>query len=195
MKLRDLFSGRICTLSNFLSLSRVVLVPFVGYALYLEQHTGSREYRYYAVVLVVIIILTDFFDGYFARLLNQVSRLGQYLDPLADKISFYIFSIFAYYYRDFPLWIVLVLFARDVYAVVGGYFLFSRKDIQGRSNFFGKLMAASIGLSGILYILSPSYEWYGLTLQQISIYLILFAIIGSTIAYWRTYSRFYFISS
>ena len=192
MKVKDLFSGRVFTLSNILSLSRIFLVPFMWYAFYFEQKTGNSVYKYYALLVIFLIVLTDFLDGYLARLLNQVSRLGQFLDPVADKISATGCAILLFYYRDFPLWIIFTILIRDIYAIIGGFLLFSNRDIQGRPNIFGRLMACSMGLSGIVYILSPTIQILDFTLQQISIYLIVIFLVLSVVQYWRTYSMLYF---
>ncbi len=192
MKIRELFTGRILTISNLLSVLRVVLVPVIGFMFELEDKTGSAEYRYYSVLVLILMLATDFFDGYLARALNQVSRLGQFIDPLADKIAMLILGVFLYYYRDFPLWLLLIMIARDIYAVTGGFLLFAERDIQARPNIFGKFMVASLGLTALLYILSPAITIAGFSLQQISIALVLVFLALSTIVYWKTYSKVYF---
>lgn len=70
------------TLPNFLTLFRIVVViPFVATFYY-----SSYEVRWLAVVLYWIACLTDYLDGVIARHQNQISSLGKFLDPVADKI-------------------------------------------------------------------------------------------------------------
>lgn len=192
MKIKELFTGRVLTLSNLLSVSRILLVPVMWFLFSLERSTGQDRYTLYLVVLLIVIFLTDFLDGFLARALDQVSRLGQFIDPLADKIATLTLAVLLWYYKGFPIWMVFIMMARDLYAVVGGFILFARRDIQGRPNLPGKLMVASMGASALVYILSPSATIAGFTLQEISLFLILLFMSMSSYLYWKTYSKVYF---
>lgn len=192
MKLRELLSGRVVTISNILSVLRVVFVPIIGYLLHLEKTTGDERYQYCSIILFALLLATDFLDGYLARVLNQVSRLGQFIDPLADKIAALGLGLLLWYYKDFPLWLLFLMLLRDLYAVAGGLLLFSSRDIQVRPNIFGKCMVTSMGVAGFVYILSPEVQIFGITLQQILIFLILVFMLLSSLTYWKTYSRVYF---
>ena len=70
------------TLPNLLTLSRIFAVPILVFLLWRPTPLD------YAVtfVLYCIVGITDYFDGYLARAQGQISRLGQFLDPIADKI-------------------------------------------------------------------------------------------------------------
>ena len=70
------------TLPNLLTLSRIFAVPILVFLLWRPTPID------YAItfVLYCIVGLTDYFDGYVARTQGQISRLGQFLDPIADKI-------------------------------------------------------------------------------------------------------------
>ncbi len=70
------------TLPNLLTLSRIFAVPILVFLLWRPMPVD------YAItfVLYCIVGLTDYFDGYVARAKGQISRLGQFLDPIADKI-------------------------------------------------------------------------------------------------------------
>lgn len=192
MKIRELFQGRVFTISNMLSLARIILVPFIAYSLTLERDTGDTIYRNYALLLLFILIATDFFDGFLARALNQVSRLGQFLDPIADKIAALSLGIVLYIYRGFPLWLVLITMFRDIYSVTGGLVLLYRKDVQVRPNIAGKIMVAVMALSAFIFILNPKTLFFDISVQDWSIIVILFFIFVSSIMYWRTYSKVYF---
>src|SRR6185369_6386171 len=74
-------SNEIWNLPNALTLFRIFLVPFLVVVL-LTKFSG-REYAGLAIFLLAAI--TDFFDGYFARRYNKITRLGTLLDPIADK--------------------------------------------------------------------------------------------------------------
>lgn len=77
--LKTLFKGSL-TIPNLLSLIRILLIPVFG-VLFYQGQIG------WAVVVLVVSGLTDFFDGKIARKFNQISELGKMLDPIADKLT------------------------------------------------------------------------------------------------------------
>lgn len=192
MKIKEIFSEKVLTLPNFISISRILLVPVFGYFLYLENLTNIEKYKYYTLLITGLIILTDFLDGYSARLLNQVSSLGQFLDPISDKIAGTAGVFLLYVYKDFPFWIIIILLIRDIITIIGGFIMFSKRDVQVKPNILGKLMIFSLGVAAVVFILSPTFKIYNITLQQTSITVYLFFLIISTIFYWKTYTKVYF---
>ena len=67
---------------NLLTVSRIfVIVPLIA-LLYAEGHV----LRWIALGLFTVACITDFFDGYIARSMNQISNFGRFLDPVADKL-------------------------------------------------------------------------------------------------------------
>lgn len=70
------------TLPNLLTLSRILAVPILVFLLW-----QPRPIDYgITFVLYCVVAITDYFDGYLARAHGQISKLGQFLDPIADKI-------------------------------------------------------------------------------------------------------------
>lgn len=100
-------SDRILTIPNALSALRLVGVPVFVWLLLAEQDV-------WAVVVLALSGITDYLDGKIARRFNLVSRLGQLLDPLADRL--YILStLLALAIREvIPWWLVIALVGRDV---------------------------------------------------------------------------------
>ena len=70
------------SLPNLLTLSRILVIPPIV-ALFWIDGEGAR---WAALLLYAAACVTDFFDGYLARTMGQISRLGRFLDPVADKI-------------------------------------------------------------------------------------------------------------
>lgn len=70
------------TVPNLLTLSRILAVPILVFLLWQPRPVD------YAItfVLYCVVAITDYFDGYLARAHGQISKLGQFLDPIADKI-------------------------------------------------------------------------------------------------------------
>lgn len=70
------------TLPNLLTLSRVVVIPLLVGAFFLDKPLAN----WLSCALFTAAALTDFLDGYLARSWDQVTRFGRFLDPVADKI-------------------------------------------------------------------------------------------------------------
>jgi cardiolipin synthase len=101
-------SDRIWTIPNALSFLRLLGVPLFLYWV-LETHQDGR-----AVLLLMAAGASDYFDGKIARKFNQFSRLGQLLDPAADRL-YIAATLLALVARDgLPLWWALVLVGRDL---------------------------------------------------------------------------------
>ena len=76
-----------------------------------------------ALLVLVVSSLTDFLDGVLARRLNQVTRLGQLLDPAADRLFIFATLIGLAVVGAMPWWLVAVIIARDVLLLVLGIIL------------------------------------------------------------------------
>ena len=101
-------SRRVLTIPNVLSALRLVLIPlFVWVAL-------GPENDLLAFGLLAVSAVTDWLDGVIARRFNMVSRVGQLLDPIADRL-FVLSTIVVLALREIvPWWLVVALVARDV---------------------------------------------------------------------------------
>ncbi len=67
---------------NILTFSRILLVPFVLWAIYIDTFTSGIV----ACVLFIIASITDYYDGALARKWNLLSNMGKFMDPVADKV-------------------------------------------------------------------------------------------------------------
>ncbi len=99
-------------LPNTITVIRILLTPFVLYLLV----KGTTSSLIWAWVLFIVASISDYVDGKLARTLEVPSRLGQFLDPLADKVLVIgTFIVLAYSYPHLvPWWVVAVIAARDV---------------------------------------------------------------------------------
>ena len=109
-------SDRVLTLPNALSFLRLLLVPV--FLVLLAQGDDA-----WALVVLSISSFTDWLDGFLARRWNQITRLGQLLDPAADRL--YIFAaLIGLAWRDLvPWWIVLIVVGRDIFLLALGIIL------------------------------------------------------------------------
>ena len=67
-----------------------------------------------ALVIYLVAVLSDYADGYLARRLNVITRLGQFLDPLADKLLVGAALVSLIVFRGFPIWAAVVIAVREV---------------------------------------------------------------------------------
>ena len=138
------------TVPNLLSMLRLALVPVFLYLLLNEKYFS-------AIVVLAISSFTDYLDGYFARKYNQVTRLGQLLDPAADRL--YIFSTLVGLSITgiVPVWLALVIIGRDLVLAVAYPIL--------ASHGYGPLPVHYLGKTGtfaLLYafpLLLMAYIW------------------------------------
>ena len=126
--------NRILTISNALSFSRVVLAVPIAILL-LSDRPGDRAW---ACGIVLVAILTDFLDGYFARRLHEVSEFGKVIDPIADKIGVGTVVVVLVLTKEVPLWYGVVVLLRDLLILAGGIAIRSSKGIIPQSNWPGK---------------------------------------------------------
>jgi cardiolipin synthase (CMP-forming) len=116
-------SDRIWTIPNIISFIRLLGVPLFLYLLLGPQHDVA------AVVVLAVGGTTDWVDGYVARRLRQVSRLGELLDPFADRL-YILAALLGLTLRDVvPWWLTIALLARE--AVLGVALLVLRRNGYG----------------------------------------------------------------
>lgn len=128
---------RIWTIPNVLSLLRLLGVPLFLWLL-LGSHANQLAADGYALLVLVVSGITDWLDGKLARWLNQQSRFGEQLDPLADRL-YTLATLVAFVIRDFiPWWVAAVLVARDLVMAVVLLVLRYRGFEPPQVNYIGK---------------------------------------------------------
>ena len=99
-------------LPNSLTILRILLIPFfVGFLIY--AHYG------WALLALVVAGITDILDGVIARVANQRTKLGAYLDPLADKLLLTSAFVTLAMLHIVPIWVAIVILSRDLIIVAG----------------------------------------------------------------------------
>ena len=75
------------SIPNLLTYARILAVPLIVLCFFIEGKLQSSDFaRWTALALFAIASITDFFDGYLARIWQQTSNIGKMLDPIADKL-------------------------------------------------------------------------------------------------------------
>lgn len=145
-------SDRIWTLSNGLSLLRVLLVVPVALLL----HSGQAGSRPFAAALILVAAFTDFLDGRIARMKNEVTRLGKVLDPVADKIGINAVVLLLAAEGTLPVWFAVAVAGRDV-AIMAAALYMARTgggDVP-QSNWTGKWAAAVMAVTVLAGVIDP----------------------------------------
>lgn len=99
-------------LANWLTILRILLIPVFVTLLVYRRATA-------AFVVFCLASLTDMLDGYIARTHGQKTRLGAFLDPVADKLLLTSAFVTLTYLRVIPFWITAVVVSRDLILSVG----------------------------------------------------------------------------
>jgi len=116
-----------------------------------------------ALIVLVVASATDFLDGVLARWLDQVTRLGQLLDPAADRL-FIFAALIGLAIRDIvPWWLVAVIVARDLALVVLGIVLANHGYGPIPVHHLGKIATASLFYALPILMLGqafPGMAWF-----------------------------------
>jgi CDP-diacylglycerol--glycerol-3-phosphate 3-phosphatidyltransferase len=94
---------------NLMTLGRIALVPVFLYLLYYENRRNS----FWAASLYAVCALSDWFDGWLARISDKVTTLGKFLDPLADKVIVLSALVMLVRLGRVAVWVVVVIVARE----------------------------------------------------------------------------------
>lgn len=167
-------TDRILTVPNMLSFLRLLGVPLFLWLILVPQADGL------ALVVLMVAGFTDWLDGKIARATNSISRLGQLLDPLADRLYIAATLIGLAIRSIVPWWLVILLLARDV--VVGVFLaLLKRRGITGLPvHFLGKAATFNLLYAFPLLLLGDGADAAGIDYHDVA------RIIGWAFAIWGT---------
>lgn len=138
-------TNRVFTLANAISFIRLLMVPA-----YLALLLHGCDVL--ATVLFAAAALTDFVDGQVARRTHTVSKLGQLLDPAVDRILMITGVLGVFLVGRIPLWIIVVVLARDLLMLIGGGILLTKYKIRIPVIYPGKVATTLlfVGFAGLL---------------------------------------------
>ena len=181
---------RIITLANGISISRIFLaIPLV--LLFEDISKGESGKLWWAFGLIIIIIVTDFMDGYVARKAEETTNFGKLIDPVADKVCMMVVMIYLIISYKLPFLLFFITLAiRDVFLIIiGVYLMFSQEEVF-QSNRSGKWSMGITALMMTCFLFQnplgiPGYVLW--TTYLIS--MLLFAI--STFEYTRRYMHYF----
>lgn len=139
-----------------LLMTPVFVVLALRYGTSVDAGAPDSFARWAAVVVFALAAISDALDGYIARHFDQESRLGTYLDPIADKAlmwSALITLTFSNWGQTLPLWYAAFILARDVIQISGALIIgFIAGDIKVLPHWSGKL-ATALQIAAIGWVL------------------------------------------
>jgi CDP-diacylglycerol--glycerol-3-phosphate 3-phosphatidyltransferase len=144
-------SGRILTLSNCISFSRIFLaIPTVLFLLH-DNYTVAASFMAFAY-------LTDILDGYIARRSHTITEFGKAIDPIADKLYVAALVIVMVSKGMVPVWFVILVIGKDLIIMIG--VLFVRRKINAilPSNYWGKAAILLTIITLFLSVLGVSHD-------------------------------------
>src|SRR5580658_2550964 len=144
------------TAPNLLTVMRICLAPFLVAAI-LENRFGL------AFVLFIVAGLSDALDGLLARMLEQRTSLGQYLDPIADKLLLSTLFLVLMYKGLMPTTVTVLVFGRDVGILLVAALLYAaagrrefHPSLWGKANTLAQIVAVAAVL---LHQVTPNWYW------------------------------------
>jgi CDP-diacylglycerol--glycerol-3-phosphate 3-phosphatidyltransferase len=174
------------TLANAITIGRILLVPIFLVILLTEME--NKEILAFSIFLIASV--TDAVDGYFARKYNQITNLGKFLDPLADKLLV-VAALLALVYLDYvAAWVAAVIILREI-LITGFRFYFMVKDSAFSASWLAKKKTLVQIIAIGLLILHPKlpYSEIVFELGTAILYFAVFLTIYSGIEYVIKYSK------
>jgi len=165
--MKDLFN-----VPNTISLIRLALIPIFVWLVVTEEYGA-------AAILLGVIGATDWIDGYLARRLGQVTELGKFLDPLADRIAVAIAVVAGLIYGVLPLWFAWALIAREVAIGIGALYGWRHGVTKLDVRYIGKVATLLLYFS-----VSFFYAGEGFDLSIFTVAAVLTGVPGLALYYW-----------
>jgi cardiolipin synthase len=147
-------SGRLLTIPNALSVLRLVGLPFFLWAIVTERDV-------LALVILMLSGLTDYLDGKIARRFHMESRLGQFLDPVADRLYILTTLIGLAWREIIPVWLVVALLAREAVMALMLLYLRTRGQTGLPVHFVGKAATFNLLCAFPFLLLADRADWLG----------------------------------
>jgi CDP-diacylglycerol--glycerol-3-phosphate 3-phosphatidyltransferase len=158
------------TIPNVLSVFRIFLiVPILD-----QLKNNTPESDFCAFLLIGVAYLTDFLDGFLARILKSSSKIGQILDPLGDKLLAITVSAVLYFGHKAPLYFFVLILFRDLIISFGAIYAMNIKKMIMLPILSGKVTTFVLGIVLGLYPLSFSfvmqYAPYNAIIKNVVVY-------------------------
>jgi len=143
--------SRILTVANMISLLRAFLALPIIYTL------QDQEWRLWTFLLILVGVISDALDGYFARKADEVTHFGKWMDPIADFICLTTVTFYLVLNDMFPMWVFTVYIFRYITIAVLAIYLINHSGYIISANWFGKWASGIMLLTVVLHIFYVPY--------------------------------------
>ena len=172
-------SGKLFTISNFISFSRIFIVIPVVYRHYINGYSVDAI----IILLIGYGIISDYLDGFVARKTNTISEIGKMIDPISDKIAAGLLFIYTVVIGWIPFWFLWLFIARDILILIGSSFIKLRYGKVAMSTISGKISVNVISLYWISIFFFRSASLAHTILLWASVAIMLFSFIMYLLRY------------
>jgi len=170
--------SKVITLANIISLVRAAAAIPIIYTL------NYPEMRTVTAIIILLAILSDALDGYFARKAKEVTHLGMWLDPIADFIIITSVVLYMVIIDIFPFWFFTFYIVRHFLIAVPALYFVNTGQYILHSNWWGKWATGITALAIFLHIFEFNEIWW---LKSVSLYSALVLSIISWFIYYKDY--------
>ncbi len=175
---------RVLTLANLISLLRAVMaIPII-------HSLRHPELAWYTFGLILLAVISDALDGFFARRAHEVTHFGKWLDPIADFIVIISVVYFLVLFDRFPGWFFAFYFTRYIFIALPAIYLLNHTHLILQANKPGKWATGMTSLTVTLHIFTiPQLEWLKIASIIISVILLLWSLALYLILFFREYKK------
>lgn len=145
---------------NLLTMLRLFIIPFLIIEIMDAQYAG-------ALALFVLAGISDALDGLLARWLSQKTTLGQYLDPIADKLLLSTLFVVFTHVGLMPRYVTVLVFSRDLGILLIATLLFATGTLRDfRPSWFGKLNTLMQIIALLSVLCQKVFAWHHLAAMR-----------------------------
>lgn len=142
---------------NWITILRILLIPFFVAMLLKYRQVQLGYFRYYAIFIFGLAIISDALDGAIARIRHKKTQLGTLLDPLADKFlllsAVLLLSTPIPGLKQLPIWVLVTFISRDLMLIFGAIVVYiQNQKLIVKPNLLGKITTVSQMLT-VIWIL------------------------------------------
>tara|TARA_B100001250_G_C19306927_1_gene574508 strand:- start:27 stop:575 length:549 start_codon:yes stop_codon:yes gene_type:complete len=175
------------SLPNILTIFRIISLPI----LILLILSPDQKLNFYAFILFILISASDFFDGYFARMMNVESSFGKMLDPIADKLFIIVVIVCLMINNSIDSLSLIpgfLIIGREIFiSGLREYYASKSKNLVINVSLLGKIKTAIQMLSLFLILIAPLSLQFNNQLLNIGIVILWIAMILSVISGYQYY--------
>jgi CDP-diacylglycerol--glycerol-3-phosphate 3-phosphatidyltransferase len=171
------------TLATKITLVRIACIPVYMVFMYLSGSTFNM-WMMIALALFILASLTDYVDGNIARKRNQVTDLGKFLDPLADKLLVLAAMLMFCQWNLMPAWALMIVLTRE-FAVTGLRLIAVGKGTVIAAGWSGKVKTASTMVGLCFSMAFPGIYWLVMAVNAVIVVTTVYSGVEYFIQNWK----------